>query len=600
MEVSTMTLWQSFKRLLDPSETLTDQTFRLERQEEPGHLAERAPVHLRDAAMRAENVVKHIESVLQTAPQGPEAVEKAGNLSEPLQENIDRLKALFRMPPNKDLVLREFEVATQPPTRAVICFMEGLSDKTTINDSILQPLMLLSHLDHHVGDGGEYEKTAFTIRAILHRLLPGNQVSEKYTLSSIAESLLSGDSVLIFDGCPTAIAVETKGFPGRSVSDPKNEQVVQGPHDAFVESFRVNVTLVRRRLKDPRVVTEILSVGQVSNTYVGLMYIDGIAAPKLIAEVKRRIDSLKVDAINSAGALEQYIEDSPSSLFPGALTTERPDRVAAYLQEGHIALVVDNSPLAIVCPITFWALLQTAEDYYLRYPFGTFLRYIRFVALLVTLLVPASYVAIFNYHQEMIPTQLLFFVASTRENVPMPAAVELLGMDLAFELVREAGVRIPSVIGPTIGLVASLILGQAAVEANIVSPLMILVVAITGLSSFAIPNYLTNYGLRASRFLLILAALLLGFYGLAAGLFLFINYLAGMRSFGVPYLSPVAPTSGGVTDIFNRPHLFAMEKRPSYTEPLNERRQKPIVRPWDPFAPDKPKSDGGSGEGGLK
>lgn len=580
-----MPFWQRLGQWLQPTIQTQDQSFSLgNRGEQPG-AEENETDLLADARNRTQGMLHRLDSLLSAVPDGADAVKKAGDLSCSLDDNLRRIKSLFRMPDNKDLVERKLQIATQPPTRAVLLFMEGLADKVTINQSILEPLMLIAHLDHHVGQEGEHGPSSFSVEMVLKRLLPGHQVSEKHDLASIADSLLSGDSVLLCEGSRTALAIETKGFPMRSVAESKNEQVVWGPHDTFIEAFRVNVALVRRRLKDPRVVTEILTVGDLSHNYVAMMYIDSIASPKLVAEVKRRVEALKVDVVNTAGTLEQFIEDNPRSLLPGTLITERPDRTAAYLAEGHVALLVDNSPFALICPVTFWSLLQTAEDYYLRYPFGTFLRFIRLTALLIALTLPALYIAIINYHHEMLPTELMLFIAASREVVPMPAVVELLLMDAVFELIREAGTRIPGVIGPTIGLVASLILGQAAVEAKIVSPLMILVVAITGLSSFAIPNYSVGFGVRLLRFALLALATVLGFYGVALGLFVLVVMLSAERSFGVPYLAPLAPTRGGLTDIFNRQPLYQMEMRPSFLRPPNQRRQKEVVRAWDPTAP---------------
>ncbi|MDB4893837.1 MAG: spore germination protein [Firmicutes bacterium] len=586
-----MTLWQSFKRLMDPSPTTLNQTFSLGDRGEQPVVEQRSAERLADAQTSAEGVISHIDNLLNAVPEGTKALEEAGDLAASLDQNIERLKTLFRMPANKDLIIREVQIASQPPTRAVVCFMEGLSDKMVINTHILQPLMLLSHLDHHVDGKGEAGETTFTIDTVLQRMLPGNQVTKKYLMDDAAEVLLAGDTVIFFEGARIALDVDTKAPPVRSVGRPQNERTIQGSQDAFVEAWRVNVALVRRRLKDPRVITEILSVGTISRNYIGLMYIDGIASPKLVAEVKRRIDAIKVDIVNDTGVLEQYIEDSPAAFLPGALTTERPDRTAAYLSEGHVAAFVDTSPYALICPVTFWSLLQTAEDYYLRAPYGTMLRYIRMGALLITLMMPSLYIALVNYHHEMIPTELMLFIASAREQVPMPAVAELLLMDTIFELIREAGTRIPSVVGPTIGLVASLILGQAAVEARIVSPVLILIVAVSGLASFAIPNYLIGFGVRLLRFALLLGAATLGFYGLGAGLFVMVLYLAGMRSFGVPYLSPVAPFRGNARDVLHRPPMFQMEKRPTYTHPLDNRRQREVVRKWDPITRTADKGD---------
>ena len=581
-------IWERLKRLLDPSTSLGDDTFVLEDDGGPGHGQEPSAEMVADARMRTEAMLTRLERLMDAAPQGKDALEKVGDLSTSLDANLHKLKDLFRAPRNKDLIDRSILIATEPPVRAVLLFMEGLSDKTVINDNIMEPLMLLAQ-ELHLTPGQGHD----ALDRIEQRLLAGHQVSRKYDQSSIAESLLSGDTVVLVDGAAVALAVETKDPPTRSVGDPKTEQVIWGPHDAFNEAWRVNVALVRRRLKDPRLVTEILTVGDVSKTYVGMMYIDTIAPPALVDEVKRRVEAVKVDIITSSGTLQQYIEDSPRSLLPSTLITERPDRTAAYLSEGHVALFVDTAPHAIICPTTFWALLQTAEDYYLRWPFGSALRYIRLGALVIALMLPAFYIAVVNYHPEMIPTAMMLFIAQSREPVPMPSVVELLVMDVVFELIREAGTRIPGVIGPTVGLVASLVLGQAAVEARIVSPVMILVVAITGLASFALPNYLMGWGVRMLRFLLLLLTTVLGFMGLAAGIYVLVVYATAQRSFGVPYLAPVVGTTGRVKDAISTPPLYRQEERPPYLPLLNRRRQKEVVRSWDPQAWQTDSPEGG-------
>lgn len=580
-------LWERLKQLLDPSATMVDDTFSLGNRGRTPASEQQATRAVTDARIHTESLLTRIDRLVSAAPQGKEALEKVGDLHTSLDENMRRLKELFRAPTNKDFVERELLIATYPPTRAVIVFLEGLTDKIIANTHILEPLMLLAHELHAAPEQGPY-----AIDAVEKRLVAGNQVSRKYDLATIAESLLAGDTVLLVEGAAVALAVETKSPPTRSVSDPKTEQVIWGPHDAFNEAWRVNVALVRRRLKDPRVVTEILTVGEVSKTYVGMMYIDTLAPPKLIAEVKRRVEAVKVDIVSGAGILQQYIEDSPASMVPTCLITERPDRTAAYLSEGHVALFVDTDPHSLIAPTTFWSLMQTAEDYYLRPPFGTLLRYIRYTALLVALTVPSLYIGVVNYHPEMIPTELMLFIAQSREAVPMPAVLELLVMDTAFELIREAGTRIPGVIGPTIGLVSSLVLGQAAVEAHIVSPVMILVVAITGLASFAIPNYLVGWGIRVLRFFLLMLTTVFGLLGLANGLFAIVVFLAGQRSFGVPFLSPVAPSSGSPKDAIGLPPMYRMEERPTYMRPFDRNRQKEIIRTWDPNSP-KPESPKG-------
>lgn len=583
-----MNIWDWVRRWLDPTVSMSEDTFSLADQSQPPASADQSAEMTADARIRTAALLTRLERLVQAAPRGKEALEKVGDLSTSLDENVRHLKELFRMPRNQDLICREIAIATEPPVRAVLLFMEGLSDKQVINGNIMEPLMLLSHELRLRPEQGP-----LAVDLVEQRLLTGHQVSRKYDLASVAEAVLAGDTVLLLEGAAAALVVETKDPPARSVSDPKAEQVIWGPHDAFTEAWRVNVALVRRRLKDPRLVTEILTVGTVSRTYVGMMYIDTIAPPKLVAEVKRRVEAVKVDVVNGSGTLQPYIDDSPRSLLPTTLITERPDRAAAYLSEGHVVLFVDTSPHAIICPTTFWSLMQTAEDYYLRWPFGSILRYIRTGALIISLVLPAFYIAVVNYHSEMIPTEMMLFLAQSREPVPMPAVVELLLMEWVFELIREAGARIPGIIGPTVGLVASLVLGQAAVEARIVSPITILVVAVTGLASFALPNYLTGWGIRTFRFLLLMATTVLGFLGLAAGIYMLLIYAASLRSFGIAYLAPVVGYRGKASDVIYTSPLYMQEQRPGYMHPMNRRRQREIVRTWDPRSPQNDPREGG-------
>lgn len=583
-----MQLWQILKRLLNPVGTTFDETFTLSPHQETTPAASDAQSRRLDATVgAARDVQRRIDRWLE-AKGRPDEVDKVGDLSNSLQENLDRVKTIFRASVNRDLIIRQLVTATQPPVKAALIYMEGLADKVTINESILKPLMLQAHLDHHLAGNDMADSTTKPdIETIDERLLPGHQTGKVPDLHLLVEHVLMGDTVLLVDGCAEALSIETKGFPFRNVDKAENEAVIRGPQDAFSEPFRINVALVRRRLKDPRVVTELMTVGRISNTNVALLYIDGLCNPLLIEEVKRRIDALEVDHITDSGILDQFIEDSPTAWLPQSLATERPDRVAAFLTEGHLSVFVDNSPYALIMPINFWSFLQTAEDYYLRYPFGSFLRYLRFIAFLIALLLPAFYIASVNYHQEMLPTDLMLFVAATRETVPIPAVFEIFALDIAWELIREAGVRIPGVIGATLGLVGGIVLGQAAVEARLVSPILVVTVAITGLASFAVPNYVASYALRAGRFAFLVAAAFQGFYGIGVLFFLTTLSAAALKSYGAPFLAPVAPYQRTVHDVLRREPVYAMEERPKYPAPLDRRRQKRVVRPWDPHNPER-------------
>ncbi|MGE5587552.1 MAG: spore germination protein [Clostridia bacterium] len=494
-------------------------------------------------------------------------------LAESLQANLDALKQVLHYGLNSDVVVREFDIPTTPPTKAAIVFMEGLSSKDIINLAILQPLMLISHLDRDL-------RAADVLEIVERRLLPGNQVSRKDNLRGVIEGVIAGTTCLLIEGCSTALEIETKSWEHRSVDQPTAEMVVHGPQEAFNETLKNNVALVRRRMRTPDLVSELLKVGTLSRVDCAVLYVEGLTNPKLVAEVKRRINGITADQIQDTGVLEQFIEDKPFVMAPQTLSTERPDRMAAYLSEGHVGILIDGSPFGLVVPATFWSLLHAAEDHFLRWPFGTFLRFVRVVALAAAILLPAVYVAVTNFHPEMIPTDLLLAIAATREKVPFPTVVEVLIMEVSLELIREAGIRVPGVIGPTLGIVGALILGQAAVAASIVSPILVIIVALTALGSFAIPNFNMAFAARITRFIYIMLAAALGFYGIAVGVFIQMMIYVSIRSFGVPFMSPVAPFAQASGDIIMRYPSWSMELRPKFLQTQHRERQPEVARKW--------------------
>lgn len=497
-----------------------------------------------------------------------------GSVVPDLTEMKRRLEELFHLPQNKDIVIREFFVGLHPPVPALAVFTDGLAGGDSVHHFVLQPLMRLVQLDEP-GD----EPLA---QLVAKRLVPGSQTELIEGVKDVVYHVLAGDTVVFLDGSPLAVAVDTKGWSERSVGEPKAELTVIGPQDAFNENMRTNTALIRRRLHTPDLITEIMRMGDLSNNDVAMMFIHGITNPKLVAEVRRRLKAIKTDVLHSTGELQQFVEDSPTTLLSTAIRTERPDRAAAFLSEGSVVLIVNTTPFAYIVPVTLWAMIQSPEDGYLRWPYGTFLRWMRFAALFVTLLVPAMYVAVTNYHPEMIPTDLLLAIAAARERVPFPVVFEVLLMEGSFELIREAGIRVPSIIGPTLGIVGALILGQAAVAASIVSPILVIIVAITGLSSFAIPNYGLSMAIRLLRFVYIFLAATTGFFGIAIGLAFLVIHFVSVRSFGVPFLSPVAPNRPGSADLMSRRPAFNQEWRPLFLRPANRRRQPKLVRTWDP------------------
>lgn len=497
------------------------------------------------------------------------------------------LEEIFYLPDNKDIVLRAFDIGTQRRWQALVVFVDGLADKAIINMHILEPLMLLAHL---VDDQPPGERMEVVKRA----LLPGIQVIPVAHWKEATDGILAGSTALFVDGCDEALLVETKGWEHRMVGLAQTETVVRGPHDAFTENFRSNTGLVRSKFRSDRLVTEMLSVGSLAKTDIAVMYVRGLTNPELVREVKRRVKGIDVDFLSDSGLLEQFIEDRPYMFVPQVMSTERPDRIAYMLAEGHVAIFVGHSSFVLAVPVVFWTLMQTAEDAYLRFPLGTLLRLMRWCALLIALLLPAFYISLTNYHPEMLPTDMMLAIAGSRELVPFPVVMEVMLMEFSIELIREAGIRIPSAIGPTIGIVGALILGQAAVQAGVVSPLLVIVIAVTALASFTIPNYNLNFGVRIWRFTFLVAAAFFGFYGIALLLCIVIARLSVQKSFGVPLLAPVAPSMDSSRDVLLRGPTYTMNRRPSYLHTLKSWRQQPTTRPWSPAtAPNRQ----GSGQG---
>ncbi|QSO50289.1 spore germination protein [Alicyclobacillus curvatus] len=518
-----------------------------------------------------------------------------------------RLNQSFHLPDNKDIVVRDFEIGIKRTWHATLVFVDGLVNTMLINTNLLEPLMVLSHLD----DGHE---TGARMEIILETLLPSNQISVVDKWEEAVAGVLTGSTVLFVEGAEVAVICESKGWEHRTVSTPQTENVVQGPHQAFTENFRANTGLVRSMLRTPDLITETMSIGRLGKTDVAIMYIHGLTNKRLVEEIRRRIKAVDVDYLADVGILSQFIEDNPRVWVPQTLSTERPDRVAQMLTEGYVAVFVGQSSFVLVCPVVIFSLMQAAEDAYLRFPFGSFLRMIRWVALAAALMMPALYVSVTNYHPEMIPTDLMMAIAGSREQVPFPVIVEILLMEMAIELIREAGIRIPSIIGPTIGIVGALIIGQAAVQAGVVSPLLVIVIAVTALASFTIPNYNLQFGIRIMRFAFMFVSALFGFYGLTLAIVVMLARLTIQQSLGVPLFTPAAPKVDSSRDAFLRAPAFTMNQRPLFLYPQKLQKQQPYTRPWSGVTGSDPilqtesgqqdegdggaNSDGGSSRGG--
>ena len=487
-----------------------------------------------------------------------------------LEKNLNSIKEVFSYQINEDFIFRKIHIKAFKKD-GVLLYLNGMIKKSEIEDHILEPLM-----GNTLAEGIEDPINKLT-EEVLHSV----KAIKIFNLSRVIEEILKGNTVLIIDGYKDAIAVNTTEFPYRDVSKAENEIVVKGPNESFSESHEVNRGLIRKSLRNKDLVSECISIGKTTTTDTSVMYIKGITNAELVKNVKSRLKSIRADGIESAAILEQHIEERPYSLIPSVLYTERPDRAISFLKEGNVVILCENSPACLVVPATFWAFFHTSEDSYQRWAYGNFIRFIRVIAIFIALLAPALYIAMTNHHEEMLPLDLLLSIAATREAVPFPSIVEVFIMEISFELVREAGIRVPSPIGPTIGIVGALILGQAAVEANIVSPIMVIIVGITGISSFAIPDTSLNYGIRIVRFAFTILAISFGMLGTTAGGVLLLAYASTLKSFGVPFFSPVVPYFKSSKDTIFRSPAWKQWLRPFNLEPQDKVKREPPERRSD-------------------
>ncbi|QCX33415.1 spore germination protein [Caloramator sp. E03] len=491
------------------------------------------------------------------------------DISEKIDDNISKIKETFKG--CDDVVFREFYVGSSNGRKMFLTYIDGMSDKDLLNDFVLMPLMLISRAVKP-----ELEDIKDNIaESIKKSSMAVTDFREVKKIEDAYVAILSGETALFIDGYNKAIIIATRLWPARNTSEPTAETVIRGPRDGFVETIRFNTALIRRRIRDTRLKVKQLQVGERSKTDIAIIYIDDIADKRVLEEVERRINKISIDAIIDSGYIQQFIEDRQFTPFPQIQTTERPDVVAGAIYEGRIAIIVDNSPFALIVPVTLNAFLQSSEDYYSRSSITTFVRFLRLLSGAISIIAPGTYIGLISFNPGVIPTKLLFSIAASREGVPFPAYIEAFVMEFTIEFLREAGVRLPRPIGSTIGIVGGLVIGQAAVQAGIVSPIMVIVVAVTAIASFSIPNYELAAGFRLIRFLLMILASIYGLYGVMLGMIATLIHLVNIKSFGTPFMAPLAPfESEDIKDsVFLRLSWKYMKKRPKHYDPQDEIRQ---------------------------
>lgn len=466
-----------------------------------------------------------------------------------LDENIRRFKEILNLPLNSDAIFKSYAAGG---IRLCIFYIEGMADDRKIGEFVLHAMKEVRGIS-----GFEMAHSAESISSRLVEIAQTRTVTQN---SEITQMVLAGMTCMLIDGAEAALIMETRNYPHRSVEKPTNEAVVIGPQEAFNEHLRTNISLVRRYVQSPELISERVNVGKGVPTQVAMLYLKGVANESCIQEVKRRLNSIQSNSVMGCGELQQLIEDRPLLLLPQMLQTERPDRTASCLLDGQVALLVENSPYALIAPVTFFHLVHSADDSFLRWQYGSALRFVRMLGLIVSLILPSLYIAMSLHHTHLIPMALLTSIAESRSNVPFPVIVEVLFMEFSFYLLNEAGLRTPSQIGSAFGVVGALILGQAAVSASIISPILIIIIAITGLGNYVIPNYGFGVGLILYRLILIALSGALGLYGLSIGMFLIITHLCSVKSFGVDYFAPISPRRPHNPDIILRLPIW-LQKR---------------------------------------
>ena len=468
---------------------------------------------------------------------------------------------------NADIVFRKICVGGNAEYPLNLVFFDGLANLTYVSDYIIKPLMVNSKIAQ-----------AQNARDILDVISSGDiyYAEQKIVddIDQVIDGIISGGTALIFDDEKTAVLFNTRGYEKRAISDPLSENVTKGARDSFVETLRVNTSLVRRKIKTPNLVIEQTTVGKRTLTEVAIFYIKGLTDMDIVEEVKRRLNAIDVDNVLATGFIEEYLSDDPSCSFPQLQSTERPDKFSADIVEGRVGIVIDGLPVAFVVPAVLVQFLQASDDYSRNYLIASTIRLMRFFLAFLTLILPGFYIAVTTFHQEMIPTVLALSIAKAKTGVAFPTFIEVLIMLIAFEVLLEAGKRIPRNIGQAVTIVGALIVGQAAVEAKMVSPVVVVVIAATAIFSFVIPDQDFGNSLRLWRFILAAFSSLLGLYGLIIGLIMMIHSLSKLESFGVPYLAPfVSSEKVTLQDTFLRLPLKMQKQRPEYLQTENVQRK---------------------------
>ncbi|MEK4223530.1 spore germination protein [Bacillus sp. FSL W8-0116] len=497
-----------------------------------------------------------------------------GDIEKSLATNIDVIKETTGN--SSDIIVRVIKMGREADITAAIIYTEGLVDDLTVKDFLIESAMKDTNEQN-------LENPNLALQVLKEKILPIGEVKELDCWEDLFTNLMTGQTIILVDGVSKALTANTRGGEKRQISESDTEISIRGPKDSFTETIRTNSALIRKRIKNPNLWLESMKIGKVTQTDVAIMYIKGIVNEKVVEEVRIRLKRINIDSILETGYIEQLIEDKTFTPFPTLFHTERPDVAAANLLEGRVAILVDGTPYVLLAPAVFIQFFQAVDDYYGRFDLSSALRFLRVLIFFISLVGPAIYIAATTFHQEMIPTPLVIALAAQRESVPFPAFVEAMIMEVTFEIIREAGVRLPRAIGQTVSFVGAIVLGQSAVQAGFVSPAMVIVVSITGIASFATPAYSIAISVRLIRFIIMVMAATFGFYGCLMGILVMVIHLCSLRSFGMPYMTPLAPSiPANFGDTLVRKPIWKFKERPRLISQSNITRAGEHQRPQPP------------------
>ncbi len=493
-------------------------------------------------------------------PQTQQQPQPLNTLSGDLGRDMSLLRA--RLGHSEDIVLRDFRYGAQDSFAAALIYVAGMVNQEVLDNAVLKPLLFDEAANH-----------PYDMPTLAATMVASVSVIVRDSVDAMVDDILSGCTLLLAEGCHQGLSIGARKWPQRAVQEPSTETVVRGPRQGFVETLQSNLVMIRRIVKNPNLRIEMMTVGRQTNTSVAILSIEGVVMPGLVEAVKGRIASMDVDMVLESGNLQAAMSDAPWSIFSTVGSSERPDSVAGMIMEGRVAVAVDGSPFVLTAPCLFMESFQNPEDYYIKAYFATFMRIIRLFSYVIAMMAPAAYVALTTFHQEMLPTPLLFSMAAGHQDIPFPSLVEALLMMVLFDVLKEAGVRLPKPIGSAVSIVGALVLGQSAVDAGIISPFMVIVVAITAIASFTVPSQMNTTLLL--RYFLLLCAGFLGGFGIVMALLFLLLHLSSLYSYGVPYMSPFAPVSlEGIKDSAVRMPQALLRLRPQWIGKRNPMRRK--------------------------